>query len=59
MGPKKILTKIATSPKILSQIDLIKRAMRGDEIANKEVVRRLSSYMNTEEKNGKEGQSHE
>ncbi|MBO8166276.1 MAG: helix-turn-helix domain-containing protein [Kosmotoga sp.] len=58
MGPKKVLVNTTTSPKILSQIDLIKRATKGDENANKEVIKRLSSYMNKPEER-KEGQPHE
>ncbi|WP_161484639.1 hypothetical protein [Kosmotoga arenicorallina] len=58
MEPKKVVTNIATSPKILSQIDLIKRATKGDKNANEEVIKRLSCYTNkaAERKEGQPGE---
>jgi len=48
---KKRARPVETSPRILSQIELLKKAKNGDLLANREIFSRLN------DKNGKEEQS--
>ncbi len=50
---KKRARPVETSPRILSQIELLKKAKNGDLLANREIFSRLN------DKNGKEEQSRE
>ncbi|KUK95441.1 MAG: Uncharacterized protein XE05_0049 [Thermotogales bacterium 46_20] len=54
MSQKKVARPIATSPRIVSQIDLIRMAKNGDSKANEEMLKRLSSSSETEKKQSSE-----
>ena len=51
LAEKKRARPVETSPRILSQIELLKKAKNGDLLANREIFSRLN------DKNGKEEQS--
>ena len=53
LAEKKRARPVETSPRILSQIELLKKAKNGDLLANREIFSRLN------DKNGKEEQSRE
>jgi len=54
VSQKKVARPIATSPRIVSQIDLIRMAKNGDSKANEEMLKRLSSSSETEKKQSSE-----
>lgn len=54
VAQKKTTRPIATSPRIVSQIDLIKMAKNGDSKANEEMLKRLSSRSDYEQEHSRE-----
>jgi len=53
LAEKKIARPVTTSPRILSQIDLLRMAKNGDTSASKEIIDRLNN------RTSEEGQSRE
>jgi hypothetical protein len=54
VSQKKTTRPIATSPRIVSQIDLIRMAKNGDSKANEEMLKRLSSANGKEKEQSRE-----